>query len=141
MSASLEETLNQIAQDFDLLGDWEARFEHILTLAKTLAPLNDSDRTDDTRVRGCASQVWLVPEWRDQRLYFRGDSDAHLVKGLLALMLEIYSGRTPQEIFAAKPAEVFARLGLSGVLTPQRSNGLAALAEKIQTIARAHATP
>jgi cysteine desulfuration protein SufE len=138
--AAIEQTINEIADEFALLPDWEERIAHVIELARALEPLEDSERNELTRVRGCASQVWLVPERRPQApqlLYFRGDSDAHLVRGEIAMLLRIFSGRTPQEILSVDPRGVFERLGLKDALTQQRSNGLFSMMNRIQHEARA----
>ena len=133
--AGIEQTIEEIADEFALLPDWEERIAHVIELAHTLEPLDDCERNEATRVRGCASQVWFVPERRPpdlQRLYFRGDSDAHLVRGEIAMLLRIFSGRTPPEILSVDPRAVFERLGLKDALTQQRSNGLFAMMGRIQ---------
>src|SRR5690349_7765949 len=113
--ASIAQTIDEIADEFALLPDWEERISHVIELGRDLTPLSDAERNDATRVRGCASQVWLVSETRPdagERLYFRGDSDAHLVLGEIALLLRIFSGRTPSEILSIEPRAAFDRLGL-----------------------------
>ena len=138
--SDLERTLADVQDEFALLPDWEERIAFLLDLAKTLEPLNDAERNDATRIRGCASKVWLVSETRPgepEKLYFRGDSDAHIVRGEIALLLRIFSGRTPQEILSIDPQAVFDRLGLKEALTMQRSNGLFAMMNRIQLAARA----
>lgn len=141
MSAtSVETAIAEISDEFALFSDWEERYAHVIELARALPPLADAERTPETKVRGCASQVWLVSEKRaeePEKLYFRGDSDAHLVRGLIALLLRIFSGRTPADILSVEPREVFERLGLKDALTPQRSNGLFAMMERIRADARA----
>ena len=138
--ASIDQTIAAIADEFALLPDWEERISHVIELGRELAPLTDSERNDATRVRGCASQVWLVSETHadaPEKLYFRGDSDAHLVRGEIALLLRIFSGRTPAEILSVDPRAVFDRLGLKDALTTQRSNGLFSMMSRIQQIAKA----
>jgi len=135
MSAA-EEALAELEAEFDLLGDWEERFRYVIELGRGLAPLTDDERTDANKVRGCASQVWLVAErTADGRIQFRGDSDAHLVRGLIAILLRLYSGRTASEILAIDAKEAVERLGLPGALSTQRSNGLYAMVERIRRIA------
>ena len=137
--ASIEQTIDEIAGEFALLPDWEERIAHVIELARNLPPLREDERTEQTRVRGCASQVWLVSERRPEspeRLYFRGDSDAHLVRGEIAMLLRLFSDRTPQEILSVDPRAVFDRLGLKDALTAQRSNGLFAMMNRIQQEAR-----
>lgn len=138
MAATPEQDLDELAEEFDLLGDWEERYRHVIDLGRTLEPLSDEERSEANRVRGCASQVWLVTEpGADGRLKFRGDSDAHIVRGLIALLLRLFSGRTPQEIAGFDAKAAFARLGLTGALSSQRSNGLASMAERIHRDAEA----
>lgn len=133
--ASIDRTIEELADEFALLPDWEERISHVIELARTLEPLADAERNDATRVRGCVSRVWLVSERRadePEKLYFRGDSDAHLVRGEIAMLLRIFSGRTPSEILSVDPRAVFERLGLQHALTAQRSNGLFAMMNRIQ---------
>src|SRR3954470_4816583 len=94
-----EDDLADLVSEFDLLEDWEERYRYVIDLGKDLAPLTDAERSDANKVRGCASQVWLVTEPQpDGALVFRGDSDAHIVRGLVAIVLRLYSGHTPEEI-------------------------------------------
>lgn len=140
--ASLEATINELAEEFALLPDWEERISHVIELARELAPLTDEERTEENRIRGCASRVWLVSERRaeaPEKLFFRGDSDAHLVRGEIAMLMRIFSGRTPAEILSIDPRAIFERLGLKEALTAQRSNGLFAMMSRIQAEARAAA--
>jgi cysteine desulfuration protein SufE len=131
--SAIEETLEDLAAEFDLLGDWEERYRHIIELGRELSPLADSERSDANKVRGCASQVWLITEPKpDGRLEFRGDSDAHIVRGLIAVLLRLYSGHPPQEILAFDAKAALETLGLAGALSAQRSNGLAAMVTRIR---------
>ena len=133
MSASITAEMDELADEFDLLGDWEQRYRHVIDLGRTLAPLTDAERSEANRVRGCASQVWLVTEPQDDgTLRFRGDSDAHIVRGLIALLLRLYSGRPPGEILGFDAKAAFTRLGLTGALSSQRSNGLMSMVERIR---------
>lgn len=139
LMASIDQTIEELADDFTLLPDWEERISHVIELARSLAPLTDDERTEENRVRGCVSRVWLVSERHDDnpgKLFFRGDSDAHLVRGEIAMLLRIFSGRTPEEILSVDPKAVFARLGLQEALTMQRSNGLFSMMNRIQHEAR-----
>jgi cysteine desulfuration protein SufE len=139
-NSSIDAELTDLADEFELLGDWEQRYRHVIDLGKTLAPLSDTERSDANKVRGCASQVWLVTERRpDGTLGFRGDSDAHIVRGLVALLLRLYSGRAPADILAFDAKAGLARLGLSGALSAQRSNGLFSMVERIKSDAAAQA--
>jgi cysteine desulfuration protein SufE len=131
-----DEALAELESEFDLLGDWEERFRYVIELGRGLEPLTDAERTDENKVRGCASQVWLVFErTADGRLKFRGDSDAHLVRGLIAILLRLYSGRTPAEILGIDAKAAVEQLGLPGALSTQRSNGLFSMVERIRRIA------
>jgi cysteine desulfuration protein SufE len=125
--------LESLAEEFDLLGDWEERYRYVIELGKELEPLTDAERSEPNKVRGCASQVWLVTEPQaDGRLRFRGDSDAHIVRGLIAILLRLFSGRAPREILAFDARAGLDRLGLSGALSAQRSNGLASMVARIR---------
>jgi cysteine desulfuration protein SufE len=138
MSASLTDDLNELAAEFDLMGDWEDRYRYIIDLGRELAPLAEGERSQANKVRGCASQVWLATEpGPDRTLNFRGDSDAHIVRGLVAILLRLYSGRTADQILAFDARAAFDRLGLAGALSAQRSNGLNAMVERIRSDARA----
>jgi cysteine desulfuration protein SufE len=138
--SGIDQAIQELADEFALLPDWEERISHVIELARQLAPLREDERNEATRVQGCVSRVWLVSERRSEmpeKLYFRGDSDAHLVRGEIAMLLRIFSGRTAQEILGIDPRAVFERLGLKEALTAQRSNGLLAMMARIQNEARA----
>lgn len=140
--ASIDEAIQELTDEFALLPDWEERISYVIELARGLEPLNDAERVEANRVRGCASQVWLVSERRTnapEKLYFRGDSDAHLVRGEVAMLMRVFSGRTPAEILEVDPQALFERLGLKEALTAQRSNGLFSMIKRIQDEARAAA--
>ena len=133
MAETMNQTLDELAEEFDLLEDWEDRYRYILDLGRELAPLSEAERTEANKVRGCASQVWLVRDpSQDSRLHFRGDSDAHLVRGLVAVLLRLYSGRGAEEILAFDAKAAFDRLGLQGALSTQRANGLFSMVERIR---------
>src|SRR5687768_18080432 len=135
---AIDDALTELKDEFDLLGDWEERYRYVIELGRELAPLTDAERSEPNKVRGCASQVWLVTEPQDDgTLAFRGDSDAHIVRGLIAILLRLFSGRTPQAILDFDAKAAFARLGLSGALSTQRSNGLASMATRIRRDAEA----
>ena len=137
---SIDQAIEDLADEFALLPDWEERISYVIELARGLAPLSETERTEETRVRGCVSRVWLVSEKHadePEKLFFRGDSDAHLVRGEIAMLLRIFSGRTPAEILSVDPKAVFERLGLQDALTMQRSNGLFSMMNRIQEQARA----
>jgi len=138
MTVSIHQALEELSAEFDLLGDWDERYRYVIDLGRTLAPLSDSERTDANKVRGCASQVWLVRDPAEPgRLAFRGDSDAHIVRGLIAILLRLYSGQTADDILAFDAKAAFESLGLSGALSAQRSNGLFSMVERIRREAAA----
>jgi cysteine desulfuration protein SufE len=129
--------LKELSEEFSFLDDWEERYRYVIDLGRALPPLDGSERVDIAKVRGCASQVWLVSS-RDPEtglIHFKGESDAAIVQGLLAILLRLYSGRTASEILALDVATAFAELGLKDALTPQRSNGLKSMALRIQEVA------
>ena len=133
-------SIADIIADFDLLDDWEDRYRYLIELGRKLEPLPDEARTEDNKVRGCASQVWVETRV-DQSggepvLSFRGDSDAHIVRGLVCLELTLYTGRPPSEIVQTDAMDVFQQLGLTAHLTPQRSNGVRSMVERIKADAR-----
>ena len=137
-SETAEAALDELAEEFSLLDDWEDRYRYIIDLGRSLQPLSESEHTEQNKVRGCASQVWLVTEPEDAgRLHFRGDSDAHIVRGLIAILLKLFSDRTPKEILGVDARGAYERLGLSGALTAQRSNGLFSMVERIRRDAHA----
>ena len=133
MADGMDEELDALAEEFSLLGDWEERYRYIIDLGRGLEPLSEDEHADANKVRGCASQVWLVTEpGPDGSLHFRGDSDAHIVRGLIAILLALYSGRTAREIVTTDAEAAFARLGLREHLTSQRSNGLSSMVQRIR---------
>ena len=131
------ETIQDMIDDFAFLGDWEERYMHVIDMGKSMTPLSPEEKTDLYKVKGCVSQVWLVSEMKDGKLVFRGDSDAHIVKGLVAVVLQIFSNRTPAEITDINAGEILKALELDEHLSPQRSNGLKAMIERIQSQAMA----
>ena len=134
---SLDETLAELVDDFDLLGDWEQRIEYVIELGKGLAPLDDADRIEANKVPGCAAQVWLAVKPVEDRLWFAADSDSALSKGNIALLLKLYSGRAPAEILAFDARAALDRLGLPSALTRQRANGLNSMVGRIREAALA----
>jgi cysteine desulfuration protein SufE len=133
-------TLDEITENFAFLDDWEDRYRYVIELGKQLPPFPEDQRTDDNKVRGCASQVWLVTRLdgpnRD-RLVFYGDSDAHIVRGLIAILHALYSGKPVKDILAIEPEAVFDSFHLRDHLTPQRSNGLRSMVDRIRREAEA----
>ena len=136
--------LDKIIENFDYLDEWEDRYRYLIELGRGLEPLDDAAYCDKNKVRGCVSQVWLETKvGREQGgspvLYLKGDSDAHIVRGLVALLLALYSGQTAARILGIDAQGLFAKLGLLVHLTPQRSNGVRAMVERIKSDARAAA--
>ena len=130
-------SIQSILDDFAVIDDWDERYRYIIELGRKMEPFPESERTDAVKVRGCASQVWLISKREDNRLTFIGDSDAHIVRGLIAILLALYNGKTPQEILAIDAKAVLHQLGLDTHLSQQRSNGLFAMVERIRADARA----
>lgn len=134
---SLEAVIAELGENFSILEEWEERYGYLLQLGQELAPFPEAFRTPQWRVEGCVSQVWLVPEYRgDQSLVFLADSDALLVKGLVAIALRLFSGRQIAEICRHDAGAILGNLGLAGFLSPSRSNGFHALVCKIHALAR-----
>lgn len=131
-------TFADVRETFALLDDWEDRFQYLIDLGRQLPPLPEEAHDEANRVRGCTSKVWLVAR-RDEsgRIHLLGDSDAHLVKGLVALMLLIFSGRRPEEILSIDARAILAEFGLEQHLSPMRANGLHSMLARIAAIARA----
>lgn len=139
-------SIQDLIDDFAFLDDWEERYRYVIELGRELEPLSEAEHAPENKVQGCVSQVWLVSDVRPGpdgalRLHFRGDSDAHIVRGLIAILMRLYSDRTPAEILETNARAVFAKLGLDEHLTPQRSNGLYSMVARIQADAKAHLTP
>ena len=137
---SAQTTIDELIENFSFLDDWEDRYRYVIELGKTLPALSPAEHNEVNKVRGCASQVWLVSEPASddsRRLVFRGDSDAHIVRGLIAILLALYSGRTAREIAETDPEKVFQRIGLRDHLTSQRSNGLSSMVGRIRSDAQA----
>ena len=132
MTSPIDAELAALAEDFDLIGDWEEQISYVIDLGRELSPFTEAEHSEANKVRGCASQVWLVSGREGDALTFRGDSDAHIVRGLIAILLKFYSGRTPADILAFDAKAAFKRLGLDGTLSTQRSNGLASMVERIR---------
>ncbi|MBB6012301.1 cysteine desulfuration protein SufE [Aquamicrobium lusatiense] len=132
-------TIQSITEDFALLDDWEERYRYVIELGEALPPFPDSERTPSNKVPGCVSQVWLTTrygEGPDPVVTFAGDSDAHIVRGLVAILLALYSGRKASEILATDAEGTLRTLGLDEHLTPQRSNGLRSMVNRIRTDAQ-----
>lgn len=136
-------SIDTIRSDFALLDEWEDRYRYLIELGRNLPPFPEKQRTDANKVRGCTSQVWLVSNVREPAagappvLEFEGDSDAHIVRGLVAVLFAVYQGKTAADILRTDAKAVFAELGLGQHLTPQRSNGFFSMVDRIFKDARA----
>ena len=130
----------EIAENLSFLDDWEDRYRYIIELGQTLPPLAESEKNTATKVNGCVSQVWLVSERDGRLLRYRGESDAMIVRGLAAILIALYSGRTPEEIANPDAIAILEELGLREHLSTQRSNGLVAMVNRIRAEARALTT-
>jgi cysteine desulfuration protein SufE len=134
--------IEDIIDNFAVLDDWDDRYRYLIELGRELPPLNAAARTDANKVQGCASQVWLDTTVRPNgaagpTLTFEGDSDAHIVRGLIAILFATYSGRSAKDILSTDAITLFEKLGLREHLTPQRSNGFRSMVERIRADARA----
>lgn len=130
-------TIDDIKDNFALLDEWDDRYRYVIELGRTLEPLSEAEHSAENKVNGCASQVWLSRrtdrgDKSDPVLHFTGDSDAHIVRGLIAILLTLYSDKTASEILDTDALKVFEELGLREHLTPQRSNGVRAMVERIR---------
>jgi cysteine desulfuration protein SufE len=133
--------IDEILENFALLDEWDDRYRYVIELGRALPPLAESAHIDENKVQGCASQVWLLTRIKPNGsagpiLSFEGDSDAHIVRGLIAILFALYSGKSAREILATDALALFDRIGLRENLTPQRSNGLRSMVERIRTEAK-----
>jgi cysteine desulfuration protein SufE len=139
--------IEQILDDFEVLDSWDDRYRYVIELGRALPPFPEPARNDKNKVSGCASQVWLVSETHPGKngggpvVEFQGDSDAHIVKGLIAILLALYSGQAAKKILETDAIGVFNRLGLGEHLTPQRSNGFRSMVDRIRRDAQAALAP
>lgn len=139
-------TIDEIIENFSFLDDWDDRYRYVIELGRGLSPLSDAARTDANKVQGCASQVWLATHVEPDgaagpTLTFAGDSDAHIVRGLIAILFAIYSGKSARDILSTDAVSVFEQLGLREHLTPQRSNGFRSMVERIKSDAHSALAP
>ena len=135
-------TLEKLISNFELLGDWEERYGYLIDLGKKLPGLADAEKCEENRVHGCQAMVWMILEPNSQRpgaLRIRADSDAFIVRGLIAVLQLIFDGRTPDDILLADAKTILGKLGLDSHLSPTRKNGLFAMVERIRTLARSRA--
>ena len=138
--------IDEIIDNFSVLDDWDDRYRYVIELGRELEPLPETARTDTNKVQGCASQVWLATNVKANGkdgpvLTFKGDSDAHIVRGLIAILFAFYSGKHARQIVEDDAIALFNKLGLREHLTPQRSNGFRSMVERIKSDARAALAP
>lgn len=131
---SLDEKKQSVIEDFQLYDEWLDKYEYLIELGKNLDPYPEELKTDEHLIKGCQSRVWLDYQLQDNRIYFRADSDAIITKGIISLLISVYSGRTPEEI-AADDFGFVAEIGLKDNLSPTRANGLVSMIETIKTVA------
>ena len=136
---TIQEVQNIIVKEFEQFVDWEEKYKHIIGLGKTLSPLDPSIRTEKYKLSGCQSQAWINAKLVDGKIMFEADSDASIVKGLIALLIRIYSDHTPDEILSSQP-EFIKKIGIDNHLSPTRKNGLGAMMKQIQMFAVAFKT-
>lgn len=134
-------TIDEIRDNFELLEDWDDRYRYVIELGRTLDPMPEAEHSAANKVNGCVSQVWLSRQidrsgGDEPRLKYLGDSDAHIVRGLIAILLALYSDKPARSILATDAQALFEKLGLREHLTPQRSNGFRAMVDRIQSDAR-----
>lgn len=134
---TIEEKQDRIIRQFRLLGDWTERYKYIIKLGQKLDPLDESKKIDENLVRGCQSQVWLDTELNGDKVVFKADSDAAITKGLVALMIQFYSGETPDTILNTNP-DFIQKIGMQDHLSPTRSNGLASMVRQMKIYAMAY---
>lgn len=134
---NITEEQDRIVREFNIFQDWTEKYKHIINLGSKLEPLPEEDHVESNLVKGCQSQVWLTAELEDEKVLFKADSDAAITKGLVALMIRFYSGRTPDEIIQTSPA-FLGQIGLSEHLSPTRSNGLASMVKQMKIYAMAY---
>ncbi len=134
----MSETLNDVLETFEFLDDWEDRYKYIIDLGRGLPEFDEKYMVEENRVHGCTSRVWLVHELVDGKVVFKGESDAHIVRGLVALILMIFSGKMPKEIITIEARDTLDKLGLEKHLSPMRTNGLFSMVGKIKSIATAY---
>ena len=137
----MTETIAALKEDFSIIDEWEDRYRYVIELGRALPPLADAERTQHNKVQGCASQVWIASHeeknGKEPRLSFTGDSDALIVKGLIAIIFRLFSGKPAAEILATDAGALPDELGLREHLTPQRSNGVASMVTRIKSDAKA----
>ncbi|MAU41421.1 MAG: cysteine desulfuration protein SufE [Kordiimonas sp.] len=128
-------SISDVLDTFEFLDDWEERYKYLIDLGRKLPEMDGADKIEENRVHGCTSRVWLTHHMKDGQVIFNGESDAHIVRGLVSLLLMIYSDKTPDEIISTDAKAILNQLGLEKHLSPMRTNGLFSMMEKIKSIA------
>jgi len=136
---TIEDIQKEIIEDFDLFEDWMQRYEFIIEMGKSLPLINDNNKTEDNLIKGCQSKVWLHADYENEKLIFSADSDAILTKGIISLLLRVYSDQTPENILKADPFFID-EIGLKEHLSPTRANGLLSMVKQIKLLALAYQT-
>ncbi|MBO8470207.1 MAG: SufE family protein [Bacteroidetes bacterium] len=134
MEKTLQEIENEVVDEFSMFDEWLDKYEYLIELGKSLKDYPESDKIDEKLIKGCQSRVWLDYKVADGKIFFNADSDAIITKGIISLLIRIYSGRTPQEILSSD-FSVVDRIGLKENLSPTRAGGLASMIEKIREVA------
>ena len=134
----MSETISDVIETFEFLDDWEDKYKYIIDLGRSLPDFDEKDMVEENRVHGCTSRVWLVHELREGKIIFKGESDAHIVRGLVALILMIFSKNSPEDILTIDARDTLDLLGLEKHLSPMRTNGLFSMVGKIKSVATAY---
>ena len=135
---TIQDRAREVVEEFALFDDWMGKYEYLIDLGKSIPEIEDEYKTDDFKIKGCQSQVWIRPEMRDGLLYYKGDSDALITKGLVALLLRVLSGQPPQDV-AEADLSFLDEIGMKEHLSPTRKNGLASMMKQLKLYAMAHA--
>jgi cysteine desulfuration protein SufE len=133
----LQYNIQELAENFALFDDWEGRYRYLIDLGRTLPPMDEALKTDEVLVQGCTSRVWMISDMKDGIFYFAADSDAHIVRGLIALLVAAYQGKPIKEIPGIDIATIFRNIGLDQHLSPNRRSGFYAMVERIRMLAKA----
>ena len=136
---SIKDVQDQIIEEFSFFDNWEEKYSYIIDLGKSLSKLSDNYKIEENKIKGCQSQVWLVSNFENGKVYFEGDSDALIVKGLVSMLIRVYSGQTPDDIIS-NDLRLMNEIGLQQHLSPTRSNGLASMLKQIKYHALAYKT-
>ena len=135
----MSETLEELVENFSLFDDWEERYRYLIDLGRNLPKMDEALKTEENFVRGCTSRVWMQSEIKDSKLYFVADSDAHIVRGLIGVLVAAYQGKTLDEIAKVDIKAAFSEIGLDQNLSPNRRNGFFSMVEKVQSLASSSA--